>query len=415
MCAGAIMHARDRARSCSVRATRRPARAAPSSICSPSRASIITRRSTAACAATSAAALLSEFFARAALSSSRDDATPLRHRPLRAGGFRHRSGSDRRAPSHRLERWATASSSIRRRDALAALFGARRRAPRRRHAHGGGSATSSSRSRCAAATAGRACSTGSISTRSRAPASAGSGHSDFTAFQLAALAHAGMVTFAGPMAAYDFGAASPSAFTLEHCWALLGADATRSIARSTAPTSPATARCGAATWRWSRISSARRICRGSTAASCSSRTSASIRTGSSACSISCTSPACSRGSARCCSAASTATSSGRTTTATTSAAMVAHVRARFGVPIYTGLPFGHCPDKLTLPVGGHCALRRARRHARGSRSRQLRPRRPVARPAPATAKRIFGRRRRRLAAADRRCARRNARCRRGRW
>lgn len=42
------------------------------------------------------------------------------------------------------------------------------------------------------------------------------GHSDFTAFQLAALAHAGMVTYAGPMAAYDFGAEERSAFTLEH-------------------------------------------------------------------------------------------------------------------------------------------------------------------------------------------------------
>ena len=50
------------------------------------------------------------------------------------------------------------------------------------------------------------------------------GHSDFTAFQLAALAHAGMATFAGPMAAYDFGAATPSPFTVGHCWGLLGAD-----------------------------------------------------------------------------------------------------------------------------------------------------------------------------------------------
>ena len=32
------------------------------------------------------------------------------------------------------------------------------------------------------------------------------GHSDFTAFQLAALATADMVTYAGPMASYDFGA-----------------------------------------------------------------------------------------------------------------------------------------------------------------------------------------------------------------
>jgi len=48
------------------------------------------------------------------------------------------------------------------------------------------------------------------------------GHSDFTAFQLAALAAGRMVTFAGPLAAYDFGAATPSEFTLQHCWGLLG-------------------------------------------------------------------------------------------------------------------------------------------------------------------------------------------------
>ena len=49
------------------------------------------------------------------------------------------------------------------------------------------------------------------------------GHSDFTAFQLAALARAGMITYAGPMASYDFGAEAPSAFTLEHCFGMLGA------------------------------------------------------------------------------------------------------------------------------------------------------------------------------------------------
>ncbi|MEO8487228.1 MAG: LD-carboxypeptidase [Betaproteobacteria bacterium] len=49
------------------------------------------------------------------------------------------------------------------------------------------------------------------------------GHSDFTAFQLAALARAGIVTYAGPSFAFDFGAATPSAFTLSHCFGLLGA------------------------------------------------------------------------------------------------------------------------------------------------------------------------------------------------
>jgi muramoyltetrapeptide carboxypeptidase len=38
------------------------------------------------------------------------------------------------------------------------------------------------------------------------------------------------------------------------------------------------------------------------------------------------------------------------------AAAIAHARARFGVPIYAGLPFGHCRDKLTLPFGGHAEL-----------------------------------------------------------
>jgi muramoyltetrapeptide carboxypeptidase len=50
------------------------------------------------------------------------------------------------------------------------------------------------------------------------------GHSDFTAFQLAGLARAGLVTYAGPHAAYDFGAATPSAFTLEHCFGVLEHD-----------------------------------------------------------------------------------------------------------------------------------------------------------------------------------------------
>jgi muramoyltetrapeptide carboxypeptidase len=37
-------------------------------------------------------------------------------------------------------------------------------------------------------------------------------------------------------------------------------------------------------------------------------------------------------------------------------AAIAHLRQRVAVPIYTGLPFGHVPDKLTLPVGGQCDL-----------------------------------------------------------
>jgi muramoyltetrapeptide carboxypeptidase len=38
------------------------------------------------------------------------------------------------------------------------------------------------------------------------------------------------------------------------------------------------------------------------------------------------------------------------------AAAVDALRSACATPIYTGLPFGHVPDKLTLPVGGHCEL-----------------------------------------------------------
>lgn len=38
------------------------------------------------------------------------------------------------------------------------------------------------------------------------------------------------------------------------------------------------------------------------------------------------------------------------------AAMVAHLRARFKLPIITGLPFGHCRDKVTIPFGASALL-----------------------------------------------------------
>jgi muramoyltetrapeptide carboxypeptidase len=38
------------------------------------------------------------------------------------------------------------------------------------------------------------------------------------------------------------------------------------------------------------------------------------------------------------------------------AAVVARLRAIAGVPVYTGLPFGHAVRKLTLPVGGRAQL-----------------------------------------------------------
>lgn len=44
------------------------------------------------------------------------------------------------------------------------------------------------------------------------------GHSDWTVLELALLARTGGVSFAGPMAAPDFGAASPDGFMQEHFW-----------------------------------------------------------------------------------------------------------------------------------------------------------------------------------------------------
>ena len=35
---------------------------------------------------------------------------------------------------------------------------------------------------------------------------------------------------------------------------------------------------------------------------------------------------------------------------------MAQLRKLTPVPVFTGLPFGHVPDKLTLPVGGDCTV-----------------------------------------------------------
>ncbi|WP_406867263.1 muramoyltetrapeptide carboxypeptidase [Paraburkholderia fungorum] len=47
------------------------------------------------------------------------------------------------------------------------------------------------------------------------------GHSDFTAVQLALLARAGVKTFGGPMLLSDFGAPELSEFTMQHFWSAL--------------------------------------------------------------------------------------------------------------------------------------------------------------------------------------------------
>src|SRR5438552_5287143 len=182
------------------------------------------------------------------------------------------------------------------------------------------------------------------------------GHSDFTAFQLAAFAATRLVTFAGPMAAFDFGAETPSAFTLDHCWELLGNDRCEIECALDGPDfagegtlwgsnlamivhllgTPHFPRIdggilfledvGESPYRVERMLYQLHF------AGVLARQRAVLL----------------------------GTFNGYTLSESDNgydaAAMVAHARERFGVRIYTGLPFGHTPEKLTLPVGGRCAL-----------------------------------------------------------
>jgi len=183
------------------------------------------------------------------------------------------------------------------------------------------------------------------------------GHSDFTAFQLAALAKAGLVTFGGPMAAYDFGAEHPSAFTFEQCFGVLGHRTWETEIALDGP-QPASHNgvllggnlalvahlCGTAylpdiaggilvledvgehPYRVERmlyqllhtglLARQRAVLLGAFTEY-----------------------------------ALTPNDDGYDL-----AAAVAHLRGRLPVPIYTGLPFGHVRDKLTLPIGARCAL-----------------------------------------------------------
>ncbi|MET0683191.1 MAG: LD-carboxypeptidase [Casimicrobiaceae bacterium] len=182
------------------------------------------------------------------------------------------------------------------------------------------------------------------------------GHSDFTAFQLAALAHAGMTTFGGPMAASDFGAATPSAFTLDHCWGLLGSDRYQFPCDLEGPDievegtlwggnlamvshlvgTPHLPRVdhgilfvediGEHPYRIERMLYQLHF------AGVLARQRAVLL------------------------GAFNGYELGPNDNGYDAAAMVAHFRATLGVHVYTGLPFGHVAEKLTLPVGGHCAL-----------------------------------------------------------
>src|SRR5439155_12379725 len=183
------------------------------------------------------------------------------------------------------------------------------------------------------------------------------GHSDFTAFQLAALARAGVVTFAGPMAAYDFGAEQPSAFTFEQCFGVLD-NATWAI--ECALEGPAQTIASGVLWGGNLSLVAHlvgtpylpdvdggvlfledlaehpyrieRMLYQLLHAGILERQRAVLLGAFTEYEL-------------------TANDEGYDL-----AAAIDHLRMRTQVPIYTGLPFGHVRDKLTLPVGGRCAL-----------------------------------------------------------
>jgi len=183
------------------------------------------------------------------------------------------------------------------------------------------------------------------------------GYSDFTAFQLAALARAGMKTFAGPSATGDFGAQEPSAFTLDHCFGLLDAQAHEV---KCALDGPANFAASGTLWGgnlalvahlvgtpyFPRIDGGilfledvgehpyriERMLYQLHHAGVLARQCAILLGQFSEYELN-------------------GNDGGYDL-----AGAVTQLRATSPVPIFTGLPFGHVPDKLTLPMGGHCAL-----------------------------------------------------------
>jgi muramoyltetrapeptide carboxypeptidase len=182
------------------------------------------------------------------------------------------------------------------------------------------------------------------------------GYSDFTAFQLAALATANMITFAGPVVSGDFGAAEPSGFTFEHCFALL--DQPR-YGIACALEGPDVA-CAGTLWGGNLAMVTHlvgtpyfpRVERGilflEDVGETPYRVERMLYQLHHAGVL----------------ASQQAILLGRFTEYVLSPndggydfeGAVAQIRSVCATPILTGLPFGHVPDKLTLPVGGRCAL-----------------------------------------------------------
>jgi muramoyltetrapeptide carboxypeptidase len=182
------------------------------------------------------------------------------------------------------------------------------------------------------------------------------GYSDFTAFQLAALATANMITFAGPVVSGDFGAAEPSAFTFDHCFALLDQPRYEIACALEGPD----VACAGTLWGGNLAMVTHlvgtpyfpRVERGilflEDVGETPYRVERMLYQLHHAGVL----------------ASQQAILLGRFTEYVLSPndggydfdGAVAQIRSVCATPILTGLPFGHVPDKLTLPVGGRCAL-----------------------------------------------------------
>ena len=190
------------------------------------------------------------------------------------------------------------------------------------------------------------------------------GHSDFTAFQLAALAQAGMTTFAGPMAAYDFGAATPSAFTLDHFWGLVTSDRYEVECALDGPDF-----AGEGTLWGGNLAMVAHLVGTPYLPQVDGGILFLEDTGEHPYRIErmlyqlhfagvlLRQRAVLLGTFN-------GYDLGPNDNGYDAAAMVAQLRARLGLNVFSGLPFGHCPEKITLPVGGHCAMIVSDGHAR---------------------------------------------------
>ena len=181
------------------------------------------------------------------------------------------------------------------------------------------------------------------------------GYSDFTAFQLAALAHAGMVTFAGPTVS-DFGAAQPSAFTLDHCFGLLDQPRYEVTCDLDGPDVVT-----AGTLWGGNLALVAHLCGTPHFPSVEGGILFLEDVGETPYRIERMIYQLHHAGVL---ARQRAILLGRFTEYVLSPndggydmdTAVAHVRQLCGTPVFTGLPFGHVPDKLTLPVGGRCDL-----------------------------------------------------------